>query len=78
MSHFGAKLFVVILQLIKLQIILQLENTVNWLKNGVMTLNVSDTPVVPFSNLLAIVFFKKRNSLKNHERGVTGVFYVVE
>ncbi len=30
-------------------------------------------PVVPFSNLLATVFFKKRNSLH-----VTGVFYVVE
>ncbi len=59
----------VILQLIKLQIILQLENTVNWLKNGVMTLNVSDTPVVPFSNLLAIVFFKKRNSLKKSREG---------
>ncbi len=35
-------------------------------------------PVVPFSNWLATVFFKKRNSLKKHECGVTGVFYVVE
>ncbi len=35
-------------------------------------------PVVPFSSLLATVFLKKRNSLKNHECGVTRVFYVVE
>ncbi len=35
-------------------------------------------PVVPFSNLLATVFFKKHNSLKNQEWGVTGVFYVIE
>ncbi len=33
-------------------------------------------PVVPFSNLLATIFFKKLK--KNHECGVTGVFYVVE
>ncbi len=44
-----------------------------------MTLNVPTAPVVPFNNLLATIFFKKRNSLKrNHECGVTGVFYVVE
>ncbi len=30
-------------------------------------------PVVPFSNLLATVIFKKCNSLKNYECGVTGV-----
>ncbi len=36
-------------------------------------------PVVPFSNLLANVFFYKINGLKkNHDWGVTGVFYVVE
>ncbi len=32
-----------------------------------MTLNVSDSAcIVPLSNLLATVFFKKHNSLKNH------------
>ncbi len=35
-------------------------------------------PAVPFSNLLATVFLKKHNSLKNHVWGVTGVLYVVE
>ncbi len=35
-------------------------------------------PVVPFSNLLATVFFKKHKFKKNHECSVTGVFYVVE
>ncbi len=35
-------------------------------------------PVVPFSNLLAAVIFKKRNSLKKSRMGVTAVFYVVK
>ncbi len=36
-------------------------------------LNVSDSAVVPFSNLLATVFYKKRYSLKKYEWGETGV-----
>ncbi len=59
----------VILQLIVLQIILQLENKWRWMSPTV--------PVVPFSYLLASIFFKQRNSLKKHECGVTDVFYVV-
>ncbi len=36
-------------------------------------------PVVPFSNLLATVLFKKRTCLKKSRVcDVTGVFYVVE
>ncbi len=40
-----------------------------------MTLNVSDNACSPIENV-----FKKHNRLKkkNHECGVTGVFYVVE
>ncbi len=67
----------VILKLIVLQIILQLENTVNclaWWRWMSPT-----APVVPFSNLLATVFFKKRNRKKiNQECSVTGVFHVVQ
>ncbi len=43
-----------------------------------MMFNISDRACVPFSNLLANVFKKRKSLKKNHECGVTGVFCVVE